>query len=305
MTIHYSIGRPGHPWDETEKKQWFETQSIKRAYQEEVLSKLPYLPSVFKTEQYGALPMDEERYPLMAITPVNPDPALPYMLVTGGVHGYETSGVQGALDFAINHAQAYSHLVNLIILPCISPWGYETINRWGANTVDPNRSFNAESDSYEAKAAMNYVASLSVAPVMHIDLHETTDTDNSEFRPALSARDAIEQAVWQIPDGFYLVADSKAPEVQFQQAIIKAVEQVTHIADADENGNIIGAPILTKGVIGYDKKALNLCAGMTDARFVTITEVYPDSARTDAKNCIDAQVAAVKAAVDFALDSIN
>ncbi|MFC3093446.1 DUF2817 domain-containing protein [Alteromonas sediminis] len=302
MTTHYPIGRPGIPWSDDEKKQWFEMQSIKRTYQDEVLHKLPFLPSVFKSEQYGALPIDTERYPLMAITPVNPDPALPYMLITGGVHGYETSGVQGALDFALNHAQAYSHLVNLIILPCISPWGYETINRWGANAVDPNRSFTAESDSFEAKAALQYVKALSVEPIMHIDLHETTDTDNSEFRPALSARDAVEQAVWQIPDGFYLVADSQAPEIDFQKAIIKAVEQVTHIADADDKGNIIGAPILYQGVIGYDKKALNLCAGMTNARFVTTTEVYPDSPRTDAKNCIDAQVAAIKAAVDFALE---
>ena len=47
--------------------------------------------------------------------------------------------------------------------------------------------------------------------------------------------------------------------------------------------------------------ALQLCAGMTDARDRTTTEVYPDSPRTDAETCIRAQVAAVTAAIDFAL----
>jgi hypothetical protein len=40
---------------------------------------------------------------------------------------------------------------------------------------------------------------------------------------------------------------------------------------------------------------------MTDARFVTTTEVYPDSPATSPAECIEAQVAAVEAAIDFLL----
>ena len=36
--------------------------------------------------------------------------------------------------------------------------------------------------------------------------HQTTDTDNSEFRPALAARDGKINTNWNIPDGFYLPA---------------------------------------------------------------------------------------------------
>ena len=53
----------------------------------------------------------------------------------------------------------------------------------------------------------------------HIDLHETTDTDNSEFRPALAARDGLVQHNWNIPDGFYLVGDSEHPTPEFQRAV--------------------------------------------------------------------------------------
>jgi hypothetical protein len=48
-------------------------------------------------------------------------------------------------------------------------------------------------------------------------------------------------------------------------------------------------------------KALGLCTSITTARYRTITEVYPDSARATAGQCNAAQVAAVRAAIDYAL----
>jgi hypothetical protein len=48
--------------------------------------------------------------------------------VTGGVHGYETSGVEGALLFLETKAEAYSKDFNILVAPCISPWGYERIH---------------------------------------------------------------------------------------------------------------------------------------------------------------------------------
>jgi hypothetical protein len=137
--------------------------------------------------------------------------------------------------------------------------------------------------------------------LMHIDLHETTDTDESEFRPALAARDGVHYAPDDIPDGFYLVDDSENPQPAFQQAVIAAVAEVTHIAPADERGEIIGSPMVAPGVIEYALKKLGLCARITDAPYVTTTEVYPDSPRATPEQCNAAQVAAVCAAIDFVL----
>ena len=105
--------------------------------------------------------------------------------------------------------------------------------------------------------------------------------------------------MWEIPDGFYGVGDSENPVPEFQKAIIDAVEKVTHIAPSDENNYLIGAKTEQRGVINYPIKGLGLCAGFTDAPFVTTTEVYPDSPRVDDENCIMAQVAAVKGALDY------
>lgn len=300
----YPIGTPGTPWSDDEKAQWFEAQTIKRSYKEEVLDKLELHVEGLALVQYGALPYDEARYPLFAYLSETIDVNKPTVLVTGGVHGYETSGVQGALLFARTEAAHYLDKCNLIIAPCVSPWGYETINRWNPNALDPNRSFYPDSPAAEPAAIMQFVQSLKLDITMHIDLHETTDTDNSEFRPALAARDGTTHDNWNIPDGFYLVADTNQPQMAFQQAIINAVKAVTHIAPADENGRIIGAEVESEGVICYDKPALFLCGGFANARFCTTTEVYPDSPTATPDICNQAQVVAVSSGIEFVLANL-
>jgi len=181
----------------------------------------------------------------------------------------------------------------------VSPWGYETINRWNPAAIDPNRSFRGDGESEEAAALIRYLNSRSVTLLAHVDLHETTDTDNTVFRPALSARDAIEHKNWHIPDGFYLVGDVLKPASAFQAAIIKSVEKVTHIAPPAADGKIIGETVEQWGVINYAARGLGLCMGVSDAKYVTTTEVYPDSPKVSDENCIDAQVAAVVGGLDF------
>ena len=124
---------------------------------------------------------------------------------------------------------------------------------------------------------MHLIRNQGVEFLAHFDLHETTDTDNTEFRPALAARDAKPQDIWQIPDGFYTVGDTEKPAPEFQKAIIASVEKVTHIAPPDAEGNIIGEELQQWGVINYRASQWGLCMGMTGAPHVTTTEVYPDS----------------------------
>jgi hypothetical protein len=104
-----------------------------------------------------------------------------------------------------------------------------------------------------------------------------------------------------VPDGFYVVGDAANPQLDFQRHIIAAVSAVTHIAPPDADGRIIGSELVAPGVILYPFKALGLCAGLTDAAYTTTTEVYPDSPRATPAQCIDAQVAAVRAAIDYVL----
>mmetsp|Transcript_8173 Transcript_8173/g.11785 ORF Transcript_8173/g.11785 Transcript_8173/m.11785 type:complete len:439 (+) Transcript_8173:118-1434(+) len=375
-TLAFHIGTEGLPWGSSEKSAWFKQVSTpKRSYHDEVLSKLETIvsnlskndnnnatkqrASCFEIIQYGALPINPERYPLMAVKSNPWISNRPCVLVTGGVHGYETSGVQGALLFLKTQAQTYvtQHDMNVLIVPCVSPWAYETIQRWNAYTQDPNREFSTceekgeeklpNNKAEEAAALMRLIQSLNKNNdggdettssivgtagqeeegrqskwICHLDLHETTDTDVTEFRPARDARDGKVHIPGTIPDGFYLVADSANPQLKWHEAIINSVRKVTHIAppdnigSSDDNGKdgngdqdsitatskipcLCGQPIVQEGVIAVPAKPLGLCSSLTGAKYVTTTEVYPDSPLVDDDQCNRCQVAAITGALDY------
>jgi hypothetical protein len=149
---------------------------------------------------------------------------------------------------------------------------------------------------------MRLVAAQRGGFLLHIDLHETTDSDESEFRPALAARDGKPFVAGTVPDGFYVVGDSANPQLPFQRALIDAVSAMVPIAPADAHGQIIGSDVVAPGVILYPFSELGLCAGITSARFTSTTEVYPDSPRVTPQQCSQAQAAAVCAGLDHALE---
>ena len=318
----YAIGTPLKPWGASERAEWLKTRAIQRSYDDEVLAKLNKGFEGFDTHQYGTLEVDAEgdakkSYPLFAVKSHNWDDSKPCFLLTGGVHGYEKSGVQGAILFlSSSKALEYSKKgFNILVLPCVSPWGYETNQRWNSRAVDPNRSFNPngevvegrsfnpEAATDESAALIKYLDTLGVKQWMcHIDLHETTDSDQTEFRPAKRARDGLSPESLEeakkadpIPDGFYLVSDSTNPQTAWHKAMIDSVRKVTHIAPAEADGTMIGEKVVQDGVIAIPApKSLGLCAGVTNAFYATTTEVYPDSPSATEEQCNQAQVACIE-----------
>jgi hypothetical protein len=297
----YPIGTPGIPWGAPERASWLSRQRKLRSYADEVEARIEQLSTRFDVQEYGQIDYGAERYRQLALRSPGWREDLPVALITGGVHGYETSGVHGALQFLEQRAVDYVGDINLLVVPCVSPWAYERIHRWNADAIDPNRSFREGSTVAESAALMRLIAPLRGRFLLHVDLHETTDSDETEFRPALAARDGKTSEPGLIPDGFYLVDDSENPQPEFQRAIIEAVARITHIAPADANHQIIGSPVVDPGVIQYPLRELGLCAGITGARYTTTTEVYPDSPRATPAQCNAAQVAAVCAAIEFVL----
>lgn len=280
-------------WGEAEIAKWFSEQTIRRSYADEVVRKIEALRASYEVSEYGRA----SGYPVYLVKSKRFDPAKKTILITGGVHGYETSGVQGALGFLERTAHSYEDRFNFVCAPCVSPWAYETINRWNPKAIDPNRSFISESPAEESRLLYEAVASLDV--FAHFDLHETTDTDNSVFRPAKEQRDGLVIEWSEIPDGFYVVGDTENPQPDFQKAVVDAVRHVTHIAKPDAAGKLIGESIEQEGVINYPLKKLSLCTSVTNAKYTTTTEVYPDSPKVTPAICIDAQIAAIRGGLDF------
>ena len=291
------------PWGAKEKEDWFKDQVIKRSYLDEVVTKIRKMinkpNSTFDLIQYGELSLNPKKYPVFLIKTKNFDSKKKTVLITGGVHGYETSGVHGALLFMEKHVENYINDFNFICAPCISPWGYETINRWNHLAIDPNRSFYKDSPAEECRLFLEAMQTQNAQITAHFDLHETTDTDNTIFRIALEKRDAKKQELSEIPDGFYVVGNSQRIEKGFQKAIIESVKKVTHIAPADDRGMLIGVKIEDEGVVNYDMKKLFLCGGFSEAKYSTTTEVYPDSPKITDEICNFAQVAAICGGLDY------
>ncbi len=146
----YPIGTPGVPWGDAEIVAWLGRQQRRRSYADEVLTVIDRLRDRFDVVQYGELDYAPDTYPLFALRSRDWSADRPVALVTGGVHGYETSGVHGALRFADRHAVDYAGRLDLMIVPCVSPWGYERIHRWNPRALDPNRSFRPDSPAPES-----------------------------------------------------------------------------------------------------------------------------------------------------------
>ncbi|MGH8604982.1 MAG: peptidase, partial [Gammaproteobacteria bacterium] len=103
----YPIGTPGVPWGAPEVAAWASRQTRKRSYEADVLSVIERLRSRFDVVEYGQLDYRPDSYSLFSIKSRGWRDDLPIALVTGGVHGYETSGVHGALQFVEDYAADY------------------------------------------------------------------------------------------------------------------------------------------------------------------------------------------------------
>ena len=111
----YPIGTPGQSWTSEDKIAWRDNQTeIKRSYAEEVLAKINEFKSnpEYEVSQYGALSYDVERYPLFCVKTTNWSSDKPTILVTGGVHGYESMSHKLSLSLSL--------LLSLSLCLCLS-----------------------------------------------------------------------------------------------------------------------------------------------------------------------------------------
>ncbi|MDK8463455.1 M14 family zinc carboxypeptidase [Marinobacter sp. SS13-12] len=106
----YPVGTPGIPWGDAERAEWLSRQTRQRSYKSDVLIVVERLRSRFDVQEYGRLEYGPDVYPLMAIRSRDWRADRPVVLITGGVHGYETSGLHGALQFVEQMANRLSRV---------------------------------------------------------------------------------------------------------------------------------------------------------------------------------------------------
>ena len=297
-----------------------------RSYRKDVLYPLAALQS-FELHNYGALTKDPARYPLIAVVSTDWSSERASILITGGVHGDETSGVHATLRFLQDAlASGYTDLFNIVAVPVVCPWGYETGTRWSVSTsddaeermclgfpsefahvVDPNRSFRPaalEGPCEETAALCGFLDGLSMRGRRidcHLDLHEysppyATDGDS----------------------GYFIIGDAERPQPAWYDAMIRAVLPVTPVAtvhpaavepasvweawrafnhDGEMYISYKDVALESAGVVClYDPKAYGYCVGVTQAELTATIEAC---AAAGFETCVAAHVAAIHGALDY------
>merc|ERR1712232_471186 len=115
------------------------------------------------------------------------------MGITGGVHGREASGVHGSIiliEKLLSDEKLRKLVIerfNVLIVPCVSPWGFEYAQRWTRAAVDPNRYWETSHYQDETITRLQEFAREvfgSQKVLLHADLHETQALDRDEWSPA-------------------------------------------------------------------------------------------------------------------------
>lgn len=98
------------------------------------------------------------------------------VLISAGIHGDEPAGIETICSF-IESGQ-YKKFLNqweIIILPCINPYGFVHDTRENHNNKDLNRLFNAESPPLEVSLAQSVIEQSYFD--LTIELHEDCDSN--------------------------------------------------------------------------------------------------------------------------------
>lgn len=315
-------------WSEKDKLEWLSKQTFQRSYAEQVLSrikKLDHLGGQLKTRTYGNLSLQgreelaiegavlsakeyEKRYPLYYVEVGDITNGKPNIIVTGGTHGYEESGVYGALEFLEKDVAGYTDRFNFLVFPCLSPFAYEVNQRWTHDAWDPNRSFDRSKpyvpeaqlvmdvlDEARERAGRDFAAA--------VDLHETPDRDKTMMPPQyqryginLTPEDIL------IPNGYYLLctASNRAPAMASH--IVSAVRKVTPIApEPDIDGEKNDNGVVTSDGMDPTLQGLNQAYMRTLSENSFTTEIYPEihPEPRGSREAIAAQRATVHGILDY------
>ena len=208
-------------------------------------------------------------------------------------------------------------------MPNLSPWGYETYNRLNPYFHNPNRDFREEfldatlpdeerEKHLEAIYAMEYIRSIEERSaegkgvIMHLDIHETTDSDRTRFRHEQASHDGETYTPTEddVPNGYFILTDN--PDIQneglsgtFEQAMIGAVKEsgTTPIAS---NIDIPGHGYTPYQGICYSE-VHNVASKFTKAAYRVTTEMNPDIDGMTLETANRAQIAGIKGAISWLL----
>ncbi|HEY9702453.1 MAG TPA: succinylglutamate desuccinylase/aspartoacylase family protein [Allocoleopsis sp.] len=141
------------------------------------------------------------------------------VLISGGVHGYEVSGVHSIIEFFKKYSKEYTDKFQITAFPCVNPWGFDKMihENWQYQNdtkmgLNLNREFKEESEGVEINIIKPHLKNYEI----HLDLHETWSTYTDDRDKEINDLS---------PDEFFLWETCLDKNKRFGNKIIDAVKK--------------------------------------------------------------------------------
>jgi protein MpaA len=84
---------------------------------------------------------EASQFPIFVVETRRPRPGAPWLYLSAGIHGDEPGGTEGLLNWAENDLPSRPP-INLLLFPCLNPWGLVNNSRYDAQQRDLNRTYH-------------------------------------------------------------------------------------------------------------------------------------------------------------------
>jgi murein peptide amidase A len=153
-----------------------------RDYACDVLAQLAGLPATWR-RRIARIEHGSKQYEMQAVI-AESGARVPWVLLSGGIHGEEPAGVHALIDFVKTSLSQHLGSYNFVVLPCINPSGFEAGTSDPASGPNINRSFGLANGAAEAREVERFLRELDRRFLFTMDLHEIDPNWAKEgFRP--------------------------------------------------------------------------------------------------------------------------
>jgi predicted deacylase len=112
---------------------------------------------------------EADGYPLTVVESARPDPQAPSLYLSAGIHGDEPAPVEALIGWAEENKNRLGAW-NMMIFPCLNPWGLERNIRFDAEGRDLNRCYDSRRvPQISAQLALMRGRCFDIAACLHED----------------------------------------------------------------------------------------------------------------------------------------
>ena len=187
------------------------------------------LTNITQIATLGYINTSNDVYPFLKITLGHGNSTR--ALISAGIHGDEPAGVETICSF-IETGRYKPHLNHweLVMLPCINPYGFEYNTRENQNKKDLNRLFKVESPPLEVQLAQSTIKQSYFD--LSIELHEDYDSYGYYLFQKSNKPDGLElglKIIESVKEIIPINLNERIDEMRAEKGIIRRIKNINEM----------------------------------------------------------------------------